>query len=130
VAGYTRELVSICVFFLLLFLFQARLLMYIFCVAAQDKETQKKGCIFLWLDYLGQQRTHVSGSAENRRLGADILDIIPARINAVHVCVSNSKITTFFAMVRAAVDPLLMIRWRFHCGEWCAKCHFFGMESP
>jgi hypothetical protein len=90
--------------------------MYMFSVAALEEETQRKGLVFVWLD-VGPTRTLIDGIPA-AQLGTQLMSVVPARISAIHVCVGDSKLTQFWNLIRASMEPRVLTRMRFHCGTY------------
>jgi predicted HTH domain antitoxin len=102
--------------FLTLSFSQLRCMMYMFSVAALEEETQRKGLVFVWLD-VGPTRTLIKDSPA-AQLGTQIMSVAPARTSSIHVCVGDSKLTQFWNVIRASMEPRVLTRIRFHCGTY------------
>jgi hypothetical protein len=97
--------------------------MYVLSVAAIEEETQIKGLVYVWLDVC-QERTLIEGTPA-AQLGTQIASVAPARISAVHVCVGNSKLTQFWNLIRASLEPRILTRIRFHSGKYTGNYDFW-----
>ena len=113
--------------FLTLSFSQLRCMLYMFSVAALEEETQRKGLIFVWLD-VGPNRTLIEGSSA-AQLGTQILSVAPARTGSIHVCVGDSKLTQFWNVIRASMEPRVLTSIRFHCGT-CTCTFEFLVGTP
>ena len=89
-------------------------MLYMFSVAALEEEPQRKGLIFVWLDT----------SLNWAQLGTQIMSVAPAQTSSIHVCVGNSKLTQFWNVIGASMEPLVLTSFRFHCGTYSDRFEF------
>jgi hypothetical protein len=89
--------------------------MYVLTSSAEDVETQRKGLVMVI--YQPAQNAKVCTHPQERENVFRIMETIPVRISAVHLCIPDNSISRMIkAVMLVAIGPDRRARTRFHKG--------------
>ncbi|KAG7346909.1 hypothetical protein IV203_005978 [Nitzschia inconspicua] len=105
-----------------------RVFFYFMCVLAEDIETQRKGAVIIMIPQ--DETLEPVALAEKMRSIHSVIDSVPVRISAYHVCVSEPQF--FIRMALSIVPKPIRLRFRVHQGsplEWQYSLSSFGINA-
>jgi hypothetical protein len=110
-----------------------KLCIYLFWVAAEDVESQRKGVVFVFWPGSATYNASLPDPKEHIE-GSKVAEAVPFRPVAYHVCFPD---TSVFRIIRSALTLMFggnRLRMRFHNGKeiesnlsgtsslWCTRC--------
>ena len=106
---------------------QSKVFLYLWFVASDNEETQKKGIILVAWPRLQEHKVNTSRFVPERSVPywwKNFIESVPVRICAFHLCIKNGG--QFFKIVLTAIGVVLKkerIRMKIHAGTPLSRAH-------